>query len=97
LFTSSVGQYVVYSPSVPGAIWLRIRIFANVPRNITSWLPRLEPYELKSRGETPCSINHLPAGVSLPIAPAGEMWSVVTESPNFANTFKSFKCYTDST
>src|SRR5699024_10142288 len=65
-----------------------MRMFANVPRTITSWLPRREPYELKSRGDTPCSINHLPAGVSLPIAPAGEMWSVVTESPNLPRTLK---------
>src|SRR5699024_6396901 len=67
-----------------------MRMLANVPRTITSWLPRREPYELKSRGDTPCSINHLPAGVSLPIAPAGEMWSVVTESPNLPSTRRPF-------
>jgi hypothetical protein len=33
----------VYPPSVPGAISLRRRMFANVPRIITSWLPRREP------------------------------------------------------
>ena len=35
-------------PSTPGTSWLRSRMFANVPRIITSWLPRREPYELKS-------------------------------------------------
>jgi hypothetical protein len=33
----------VTPPSVPGASWLRRRMFANVPRTITSWLPRREP------------------------------------------------------
>jgi aconitase A len=40
---SPVGQYVVNPPSVPGASWFLIRILANVPRTITSWLPRREP------------------------------------------------------
>ncbi len=61
-------------------------MFANVPRIITSWLPRREPYELKSRGSTPCSIRYRPAGVDGGIEPAGEMWSVVTESPSMAST-----------
>ena len=34
----------------------------------------------------PCSVQVRPAGVSALIAPAGEMWSVVTESPSFAST-----------
>lgn len=29
--------------AVPGASWFLIRILANVPRTITSWLPRREP------------------------------------------------------
>ena len=37
-------------------------MFANVPRIITSWLPRRDPYELKSFGATPCSIRYSPAG-----------------------------------
>ena len=61
-------------------------MFAKVPRIITSWLPRREPYELKSPGSTPFSINHSPAGLAFLIAPAGEMWSVVTESPRTART-----------
>ena len=65
---------------------LRRRTLANVPRIITSWLPRREPYELKSRGSTPLSISHRPAGESFLIAPAGEMWSVVTLSPRTAST-----------
>ena len=36
-------------PRVPGTSWLRSRTLANVPRTITSWLPRRAPYELKSR------------------------------------------------
>ena len=59
-------------------------MFANVPRIITSWLPRREPYELNSRGSTPCSIRYCPPGESFLIAPAGEMWSVVTLSPSTA-------------
>ena len=61
-------------------------MFANVPRIITSWLPRREPYELKSFGSTPCSIRYSPAGLSRLIEPAGEMWSVVTLSPSTAST-----------
>ena len=37
---------------------------------------------------TSWSNKYLPAGVSLPIAPAGEIWSVVTESPNLPITLK---------
>jgi hypothetical protein len=33
----------VKPPSVPGAIWLRSRMLAKVPRIMTSWLPRREP------------------------------------------------------
>src|SRR2546430_10243929 len=49
-------------------------------------LPRRAPYVLKSGGFTPCSIRYRPAGLSVGIAPAGEMWSVVTESPTHAST-----------
>ena len=65
---------------------LRSRTLAKVPRIITSWLPRRDPYELKSRGSTPFSISQRPAGLSFLIAPAGEMWSVVTLSPSTAST-----------
>jgi len=65
---------------------LRNLMFANVPRIITSWLPRRDPYELKSFGWTPCSIRYAPAGPSRLIEPAGEMWSVVTLSPSTAST-----------
>src|SRR5215475_12495702 len=61
-------------------------MLANVPRIITSWLPRRDPYELKSFLSTPCSARYLPAGESALMEPAGEMWSVVTESPSFART-----------
>ena len=73
-------------PSTPGTSWLRSRMLAKVPRIITSWLPRREPYELNSWRATPCSARYLPAGESALIEPAGEMWSVVTESPSLAST-----------
>ncbi len=34
----------------------------------------------------PCSVRYCAAGVPALIAPAGEMWSVVTESPSLAST-----------
>ena len=43
LIGSPPGRCRVTPPSVPGARRLRSRIFANVPRIITSWLPRREP------------------------------------------------------
>jgi hypothetical protein len=51
---------------------------------MTSWLPRLEPYELKSATDTPCSSKYRPAGLWTLIEPAGEMWSVVMLSPSTA-------------
>src|SRR5436309_15709187 len=83
---SPVRWLTVKPPSTPGTSWLRSRMLANVPRIITSWLPRREPYELKSRRSTPCPDRYFPAGESGLIAPAGEMWSVVTESPSLAST-----------
>ena len=80
------GSVAVHPPSVPGASSLRRRMFANVPRIITSWLPRRAPYELKSFFSTPCSTSHLPAGLDAGMLPAGEMWSVVIESPSIAST-----------
>ena len=56
----------------------------KVPRIITSWLPRRDPNELKSRGSTPFEMRYSPAGELTGITPAGEMWSVVTESPSTA-------------
>ena len=73
-------------PRCPGASLLRSRMLANVPRTITSWLPRREPYELKSATSTPCSIRYVPAGLCTLIEPAGEMWSVVMLSPSTAST-----------
>ena len=55
VISSSEGRCTVHVPSLPGTSRLRRRTFANVPRTITSWLPRREPYELKSRRSTPCS------------------------------------------
>src|SRR6185312_644588 len=67
------GAVAVHPPSVPGASSLRSRILAKVPRIITSWLPRRDPYELKPDGFTPCAISHLPAGLDAGMEPAGEM------------------------
>ena len=61
-------------------------MLANVPRIITSWLPRRAPYWLKSFGATPCACRYLPAGLSALMLPAGEMWSVVMLSPSTAST-----------
>ena len=61
-------------------------MLAKVPRIITSWLPRREPYELKSRARRRAPRGSAPAGESSLIEPAGEMWSVVTLSPSFAST-----------
>jgi hypothetical protein len=49
-------------------------------------LPRREPYELNSDTGTPCSISHFPAGEVGAMLPAGEMWSVVIESPYMPRT-----------
>lgn len=62
-------------------------MFANVPRDITASLPRREPYELKSRGARPFSDRYLAAGLFRAMLPAGEMWSVVIESPKYNKTF----------
>ena len=35
---------------------------------------------------TPCSLRYSPAGEASLMLPAGEMWSVVTESPSTAST-----------
>src|SRR3954471_23392719 len=83
---SPVRRLTVNPPSTPGTSWLRSRMLANVPRIITSWLPRRDPYELNSCRGTPRSARYLPAGESGLIELAGEMWSVVTESPSFAST-----------
>jgi len=38
----------------------------------------------------PLPARYLAAGLFLAILPAGEIWSVVTESPKFNNTHASF-------
>ena len=59
-------------------------MFAKVPRIMTSWLPRRAPYWLKSAGFTPLSPRYFAAGEVFAMLPAGEMWSVVMESPRRA-------------
>ena len=61
-------------------------MLAKVPRIITSWLPRREPYELKSLLLDAVLVEVPRGGESFLIEPAGEMWSVVTESPSRAST-----------
>ena len=70
---------MVTPPSTPGTIWFLMRMLANVPRIMISWLPRRVPYWLKSITATPWSVRYLPAGEAALIEPAGEMWSVVIE------------------
>merc|ERR1719206_1504185 len=48
---------------------------------MTASFPLLDPKELKSLGERPLLARYLAAGEFLGMEPAGEMWSVVTESP----------------
>src|SRR3954453_22240717 len=85
LVCSPVRWLTVKPPSTPGTNWLRSRMLANVPRIITSWLPRRDPYELNSCRGTPWSARDRPAGESGLIELAGEMGSVVPESPSLAS------------
>merc|ERR1719253_951485 len=52
-----------------------------------SSLPRRDPEELKSFASTPRSCRYRAAGELLAILPAGEMWSVVIESPTFRSAY----------
>lgn len=61
-----------------------MRIFAKVPRAIIRSLPLLAPYELKSFFYIPFDVKYLPAGEFIDMLPAGDIWSVVIESPNIA-------------
>ena len=49
----------------PATSWFLSRMFANVPRIITSWLPRREPYELKSAARRRARIEIVPGGAVL--------------------------------
>ena len=80
------GKCTVKPPSVPGSNKFFSRRLPKVPRVITRSLPRRAPKELKSCGCTLFSIKYRPAGLSAWMAPAGEMWSVVTESPSQSST-----------
>ena len=81
-----------YGPSFSPASALRSRMLPNVPRISTSWWPRRAPYELNSSGATLRSWSHSPAGDHGAIEPAGEMWSVVTESPRTASDARVRRC-----
>ena len=80
VIVSPDGTWTVRPPSVPGTIRFLRRMLAKVPRTITRSSPRREPYELKSRLAIPRDFKYRPAGLSSAMSPAGEMWSVVTES-----------------
>ncbi len=62
---SPSGRCTVMPPSSPGRGAFLRRMLANVPRIITSWLPRRAPYELKSAGATPCSTRYFAGGAVL--------------------------------
>ena len=47
----------------------------------------VKPKLLKSLCSTPFDIRYFPAGPSFGMDPAGEIWSVVIESPKRASTF----------
>ncbi len=57
----------------------------NVPRSITSWFTRREAKELNCSGATPRAMRYRPATPSGGMAPTGEIWSVVMESPSKAS------------
>ena len=62
------------------------RILANVPLAIIRSLPLLAPYVLKSFFSIPRSFKNFAAGEFTEMFPAGEIWSVVIESPTFKRT-----------
>ena len=68
-------------------------MLAKVPRAIISSFPLLVPYELNSFSGTPFEIKYFPAGDCAVIFPAGEMWSVVIESPNKARQYASLMSF----
>src|ERR1700754_2043331 len=86
VITLFVGMCRVQAPSWSGVSSLRRRMLPNVPRTITSWLPRRAPYWLNSAGSTPSSVSSQPAALLVEIDPAGEMWSVVIESASLSST-----------
>ena len=53
------------SPFRAGDEQVASRTFANVPRIITSWLPRREPKRVESSRSTPCSIRYCAGRASL--------------------------------
>src|SRR6267378_1107591 len=85
VISSPDGKWRVHQPSFSASL-LRRRMFANVPRMSTSWFPRRVPYWLKSTGFTLFETRYWPAGLAAGMDPAGEMWSVVTESPTDTST-----------
>lgn len=76
------GMWIVVGPTFSTSL-LMILVFAKVPRAMISSFPLLLPYELKSSCLMFLSIKYLAAGEFFEILPAGEMWSVVMESPRF--------------
>lgn len=86
--TSPDGICLVIGPTLSTNLFT-ILTFPKVPLAITRSFPLLAPYELNSFSSTPLEINHLAAAEVLAIFPAGEMWSVVTESPKSTRQWAS--------
>ena len=63
-----------------------ISILENTPLIIISWFPRLAPYVLKSKLLIFFPFKYFEVNESNFILPAGDMWSVVIESPKSAIT-----------
>lgn len=61
-----------------------ILIFAKVPLAIIKSFPLLAPYVLKSFFSIPLYLRNFAAGEFTEMFPAGEIWSVVIESPKSA-------------
>ena len=89
-----MGTCTVTPPSTPGTIRFLRRMLAKVPRTMTLSLPRRAPKELKSRFSTPFDLRYAPAGPFSVMSPAGEMWSVVIESPSTARTCAPTRSWT---
>ena len=80
---SPVGTWTVLGPAL-STILLTNLTLAKVPLAMISSLPLLAPYELKSLAYTPLLNKYLAAGEDLDMFPAGDIWSVVIESPKDA-------------
>ena len=84
----TVHEYLASAPN--GVDPNQVRIYIFDPNNQrweipAEWLPPPVPQAGIPVIFTPCSIRYVPAGLSLAMLPAGEIWSVVTLSPSTAS------------